>query len=51
MTVTVRSWIKWGVVHDKQKLNVSYYDIVPTILDLERLVKPKDLKGRSVLAC
>jgi hypothetical protein len=37
------------IAHHTRKLNVSYYDIVPTILALENLAKPSDLRGRSVL--
>jgi predicted AlkP superfamily phosphohydrolase/phosphomutase len=28
---------------------MSYYDVAPTILDLERFEKPADLRGRSLL--
>ena len=37
------------IAHDSERLDVSYYDIAPTILDLERLAKPPDLRGRSLL--
>ncbi len=37
-----------GFAHDNSKIDVSYYDIVPTILDLKGLVKPSNLKGRSI---
>lgn len=35
---------------DAERLRVQYYDVVPTILELEGLVKPKTLKGRSLAA-
>ncbi|HEX6575366.1 MAG TPA: alkaline phosphatase family protein [Gemmatimonadaceae bacterium] len=33
----------------KGSIDVSYFDIVPTILDLKGLEKPADLRGRSLL--
>ena len=34
--------------HSEEKIDVSYYDIVPTILDLESLERPAALKGKSL---
>jgi predicted AlkP superfamily phosphohydrolase/phosphomutase len=34
--------------HRKARMDVSYYDIVPTILDLKGLEKPETLKGKSL---
>ncbi len=37
------------IPHAAQLLQVSYYDITPTVLDLVGFDKPGDLRGRSVL--
>jgi predicted AlkP superfamily phosphohydrolase/phosphomutase len=37
------------VPHRADSEHVSYYDIVPTILDLERLEKAPDMRGHSLL--
>jgi type I phosphodiesterase/nucleotide pyrophosphatase len=37
------------VPHHAEMIDVSYYDVVPTILDIERFRKPADLVGTSVL--
>jgi predicted AlkP superfamily phosphohydrolase/phosphomutase len=38
------------IAHNARRLNVSYYDVVPTILDLESLEKPDHLRGASLFA-
>ena len=38
-----------GISPRTEKLEVSYLDIVPTVLELEGFTKPKDLLGRSLL--
>ena len=34
--------------HSTERMNVSYYDIVPTILDLKGLERSAGLKGQSL---
>jgi predicted AlkP superfamily phosphohydrolase/phosphomutase len=38
-----------GIPRNPDTLQVSYYDIVPTILDLEAFEAPSDLSGRSLV--
>ncbi len=38
-----------GVFHRSNIERVSYYDIVPTVLDLQHFEKPSDMRGQSVL--
>jgi hypothetical protein len=37
------------IPHSSDVLDVSYFDIVPTVLDLKGLMKPDDMRGRSLL--
>jgi predicted AlkP superfamily phosphohydrolase/phosphomutase len=37
------------IPHGEKMLNVSYYDIVPTILDLQGFQKADDLQGKSLV--
>jgi predicted AlkP superfamily phosphohydrolase/phosphomutase len=38
-----------GVRQDPERLDVSYYDIAPTVLDMKGLIPPPEMRGRSVV--
>jgi hypothetical protein len=37
------------IAHRAEQLDVSYFDIVPTILELKGFTRPRDLRGRPLL--
>jgi predicted AlkP superfamily phosphohydrolase/phosphomutase len=37
------------IAHRAEQLDVSYFDIVPTILELKGFTRPRDLRGKPLL--